>query len=322
MPKRVLLVLEHRQGELKRSFAEQLGAAAALSDGGVVEGVVVAAAGAEAAADAAAAAGVARVWLASEMGVSSERVVALVQAAAQASEADVVLFAAGRASSSVAPRVALRLAAGYFEDVSTLRIADGGWEGERVAFLARATLSIRSEAPRLVATLKPGAFPATLTLGAAGRVEALSASDHELDARATLGEVRAESRGRLSLEEAERIVCGGRGLGSVAAFEEHVLGLADRLGAAVASTRAVVDAGWRPYHEQVGQTGKSVAPKLYLALALSGAVQHLSGMNRSGVIVAVNKDPDAPIFKIADYAVVADVTEFVPALRRALDRLE
>jgi electron transfer flavoprotein alpha subunit len=241
-----------------------------------------------------------------------------VQAAALAAEAALVLLAAGRSASALAPRLALRLGAGYFEDASALRIVAGGWEGERSAFLSRANLTIRSEAPLLVATLRPGAFAPLASLGPSGTVHQLSAPEHAADRRAIAGEVRAAERGRVTLEEAERVVCGGRGLGSTEAYSEHVLGLADQLGAASAATRAVVDAGWRPYHEQVGQTGKSVTPKLYIALGLSGAVQHLSGMNRSGVVVAVNKDPDAPIFKAADYAVVADVATFVPALRRAL----
>jgi electron transfer flavoprotein alpha subunit len=141
------------------------------------------------------------------------------------------------------------------------------------------------------------------------------------DAVASVGARRSVTRGRVPLEEAEVVVCGGRGLGSEAAYAEHVVGLAGDLGAGLAATRAVVDAGWRPYDEQVGQTGKNVSPKLYIGLGVSGAVQHLSGMNRSGVVVALNKDPEAPIFKVADYVLVGDVHELVPAVRAALAAL-
>ena len=124
------------------------------------------------------------------------------------------------------------------------------------------------------------------------------------------------------MEDADVVVAGGRGLGSAEGFAALVEPLADQLSAGVASTRAVVDAGWRTYAEQVGQTGKTVAPKLYLALGVSGAVQHLSGMNRSTIVAAINKDADAPIFKVADYGIVGDVHAVVPALRAALKELE
>ena len=129
-----------------------------------------------------------------------------------------------------------------------------------------------------------------------------------------------EKSSRISLSEAEIVVSGGRGVGSAEGFTQYVEGLADRLGAAVGATRAIVDAGWRPYSEQVGQTGKTVQPKVYIAIGISGAVQHLSGMNKSKVIVAINRDAEAPIFKIADYGIVGDVNQLVPAILEELKK--
>ena len=130
----------------------------------------------------------------------------------------------------------------------------------------------------------------------------------------------AERSARVGLTEADIVVSGGRGVGSAEGFTQYVEALADQLGAAVGATRAIVDAGWRPYSEQVGQTGKTVQPKLYIAIGISGAVQHLSGMNKSKVIVAINRDAEAPIFKIADYGIVGDVPQLVPAILAELKK--
>ena len=129
-----------------------------------------------------------------------------------------------------------------------------------------------------------------------------------------------EKSSRVALAEADIIVTGGRGVGNAENFGKYVEPLADNLGAGVGATRAVVDAGWRPYAEQVGQTGKTVQPGAYIALGVSGAVQHLSGMGKSKYIVAINKDAEAPIFKVADYGIVGDVNEIVPALIEASKR--
>ena len=163
-----------------------------------------------------------------------------------------------------------------------------------------------------VETLDQAAEP----LPAPGAVETAQAQG--VDLRKRVGGKTAAQGARLPLEEARVVVAGGRGLGTPERFASVVEPLAEALGGAVGATRAVVDAGWRPYAEQVGQTGKTVAPELYIALGISGAVQHLSGMNRSKVIVAVNKDADAPIFKVADYAIVADVESAGPAIVAAV----
>ena len=157
--------------------------------------------------------------------------------------------------------------------------------------------------------------------GASGSVETQNVPLAEQDTRVSIGEKAAAKSGRVALDEADIIVTGGRGVGGPEGFDTLVEPLADTLNAGVGATRAVVDAGWRPYAEQVGQTGKTVAPGVYVALGVSGAVQHLSGMNRSKLIVAINKDPDAPIFKVADYGIVGDVNEVVPAMKEAVKAL-
>lgn len=235
--------------------------------------------------------------------------------------ARLVLLAANRFGQSVAPRVAVRLGAALLEDVTHLERAGAGLEARRLSYLARVTETVRTAgAGACVVTVKPNVFKPAET-GAAGSVVEFAPAAAPGDGRVQVGARAAAVGGRVPLEEAKVVVAGGRGLGSPEAFERDVTSLATALGAGVAATRAVVDAGWRPYDEQVGQTGKSVSPDLYIALGISGAVQHLSGMNRSKVIVAVNKDADAPIFKVADYGIVGDVAAVAPAMREAVTEL-
>lgn len=231
-----------------------------------------------------------------------------------ATEGDVkiVLMSATRSGREVSPRVAVRLGAPLLEDVISLERKRNEVSARRYSFLSRVTETIAAEASVIVASVKPGAFEPAQPLPEAGEQ-----FDVELDlqpSRISSFEERAETSASVSLDDAEVVVAGGRGVGSAENFGTLVLPLAEALGAAVGATRAVVDAGWRPYAEQVGQTGKTVQPKVYVAVGISGATQHLSGMNKSKLIVAINKDADAPIFKIADYGLVGDVGAIVPAL--------
>ncbi len=231
-------------------------------------------------------------------------------------EVKVVLMTATRSGREVSPRVAVRLEAPLLEDVISLERKGESLSARRYSFLSRVTETITAEAPVIVVSVKPGAFEPAQPLPEAGEQ-----FDVELElepSRVTTFDERTETSASVSLDDAEVVVAGGRGVGSAENFGTLVLPLAEALGAAVGATRAVVDAGWRPYAEQVGQTGKTVQPKVYVAVGISGATQHLSGMNKSKLIVAINKDADAPIFKIADYGLVGDVGAIVPAL---LDQL-
>lgn len=311
----VLFVVEHKDGALRKSARELAHAARALAEELGVEPVaLVAGHGVDEAARQAS--GLARTVVVDDPALEGDRAEALTTAVATAAEAlgaRAVLVAATRSGLSYSPRVALRLDAPLLEDVTSLRSEGGALLATRFSFLSRVTETVRAEAAVVVVSVKPNVFPVAED-GAGGGVERLEVSFPERDARVRVGARSAAKTGRVALDEADVVVTGGRGVGGPEGFTALVEPLADALGAGIGSTRAAVDAGWRPYSEQVGQTGKTVAPGLYVALGVSGAVQHLSGMNRAKVIVAVNKDPDAPIFKVSDYGIVGDVREVVPAL--------
>ncbi len=309
----ILLVTDERRGGLKRSAAELVTAARDL--GGEVAGLVLGAEPQAAAQELAAY--LPHVTALRGAFDTAEAVAAAVADHAGRLGAEVVLFSADKLGLSAAPRVAVRLGGALLEDVTAVAREGGAVRGRRFSYLSRVTETVEAAATPVVVAVKLGALSAAQPAGAAGSVTAAEAAA-AADARKRVGARTAAQGARLPLEEARVVVAGGRGLGSAERFAQVVEPLAEALGGAVGATRAVVDAGWRPYAEQVGQTGKTVAPELYVALGISGAVQHLSGMNRSKVIVAVNKDADAPIFKVADYAIVGDVERVGPALLEAV----
>jgi len=247
-----------------------------------------------------------------------DQLVRTAQAACDARGGQVLLMASSRTAQAVAARVAVRSDAALLEDVTALGVEEERITAQRLTQLQRIREDRVCDAERVVITTKTGAFPPAAETGSAGEIVELAVAYQPEDARVEVRPQTGERAGAAPLEEARVVVAGGRGVGSAEAFASLVEPLAQRLGGTVGATRAAVDAGWRPYHEQIGQTGKTVAPDLYLALGISGAVQHLSGMNRSRTVVAINHDADAPIFKHCDVGVVADLHELVPALLEAM----
>jgi electron transfer flavoprotein alpha subunit len=232
--------------------------------------------------------------------------------------AKAVIVPASRSGLSYAPRVAVRLGAALLEDVIEVE-SDGTTVGaKRFTYLSRVTESTRSVALPVVISVKVNVLTPAEPAASAGRVESVALTIADTSKRVEILSQSKASTGGVSLDEANIVVTGGRGLGGPEGFAKHIEPLAGCLGAAVGATRAVVDAGWRPYSDQVGQTGKTVAPNVYIAVGVSGAVQHLSGMNRSKTIVAINKDKDAPIFKVADYGIIGDLNDVVPELIKHL----
>ena len=211
-----------------------------------------------------------------------------------------------------------KLGVGLASDCTSLAWQDGALVATRPVYAGKAIQTVRLAGTPAMASLRPRAFSATERRpGAKASVEPLAVTLDPARARVRVIELGAAEGGKVDLTEAEIIVSGGRGLRGPENF--HLIEeLAEALGGTVGASRAVVDAGWRPHGEQVGQTGKTVSPKLYVAIGISGAIQHLAGMSSARCVVAVNKDPEAPIFKIADYGIVGDAFEVVPALTEAL----
>lgn len=241
----------------------------------------------------------------------------VIAAVAKSEGAAMVFLPASQMGKDLAPRVAVKLEAGLASDCIALRVDSGDVIATRPVYAGKALLEVKVTTPVKVFTLRPNVFTATAVEGTA-LIEKRSAGLAPGDFAAVVQEVRVAT-GRPDVTEADIIVSGGRGFKGPEHFA-LIESLAEVLGAGVGASRAVVDAGWRPHDEQVGQTGKTVSPTLYIACGISGAVQHLAGMSSSKYIVAINKDKDAPIFQIADYGIVGDVFEILPALTAELKK--
>jgi electron transfer flavoprotein alpha subunit len=307
-----LVFLEHHGDELLKGPLGVLSKAATL--GGDVA-AVVAGSGVRGVAEGAGAYGAARVYVADDPALEAplpQPRVDVIAKLVRDQGIDTVLFANSVLAADVAAGVAARLDAGLNWDLTDIASEDGRLVGKRPALQDSVYVDVGWKGEPRVALFRSGAFDPGETGGQA-EVQDVPVELEDFSTAARMVEQAHEESEGPSIEDAEVVVAGGRGLGGPENFT-LVEELAKALGGAVGATRAVVDAGWYPYSTQVGQTGKTVAPKLYIACGISGAIQHKVGMQSSGTIVAINKDPNAPIFEFSDLGVVGDVHQVVPKL--------
>ncbi len=230
-----------------------------------------------------------------------------------------IFMSATAMGKELAPRVAGKIDAGFALDCTELKVENGEVIATRPVYAGKALIKVKVNSERKIYTLRPNVFSAGESDGKVAEVEKFEVNLTDDDFSVVAFESVASTKGKLDVTEADIVVSGGRGLKAPENFK-MIEELAEILGGAVGASRAVVDAGWRPHDEQVGQTGKTVSPKLYIAIGISGAIQHLAGMSSSKVIVAINKDKDAPIFQVADYGIAGDLFEVVPALIEELKK--
>lgn len=312
----ILTFAEQRDGKLRRPSLEAVSEARRVADalgGGTVVSVLIGA-GVAGLADGLASHGADKVYVFDDAALATYATEPFARALAKVAEetkpvaAFIPFSAQGK---DLAPRVAAKLGAGLVSDCVAFTAKDGRLLARRPMYAGKAYATVSWVSGLQLATLRPNVF--SLSAPAEGRKAEVVTSTVETTSRARVTAVSARAQGKLELSEAQIIVSGGRGLKG----PEHfglVENLAAALGAAVGASRAIVDAGWVDHHLQVGQTGKTVAPSLYVACGISGAIQHLAGMSSSKIIVAINRDADAPIFKLANYGVLGDVFEILPKL--------
>ncbi len=324
MAQGILVFMEGRQGNVKKTSLEALSAARKLADG-VGEPVVAFCIGAEDTSVNLAHQGADKIVYARHELLSSYSPEAYAETVAQAAaqmQPRIILGSATSMGRDFLPRAAAKLKVGLAQDCTEIRITGGQLECLRPIYAGKAFARVRPTRTPAIATLRPNVF----SLGAPDPARATKTeiftpnlAAEKIRVRAT--GVLAAGGQKVELTEANIIVSGGRGVKGPENFP-MIQSLADALGGAMGASRAAVDAGWIDHQYQVGQTGKTVSPTLYVACGISGAIQHLAGMSSSKYIVAINKDPEAPIFKVADYGIVGDIFQIVPALTEEVKKLK
>jgi electron transfer flavoprotein alpha subunit len=314
----ILLLAEHDGGVFKKTAFELAGKAAELAKalGTTVSAVVL---GDAPAADLGGY-GVAKVYQVKAAGLGSYDPVAITDALAAAVKSaapDVILAPASYLGKDALPRLVARLGTGMASECTDLRAEGGAIVGRRPMYAGKLLADVRVTGSPAVFTVRPNSFLQPVSTGAAAEVVAVAAEVH---AKTQVVERKTSESAAVDLTEAERIVSGGRSLKDAQTFDQVIRPMGAAIGAAVGASRAAVDAGIAHHAEQVGQTGKTVNPTLYFAVGISGAIQHLAGMRTSKVIVAINKDAEAPIFEHATYGIVGDLFEIAPKLTEELKK--
>jgi electron transfer flavoprotein alpha subunit len=305
----VLVFCESLNGKLKRVSREALTIGRKLAE--AAGGDLVAFANDAAVADDAGRFGAKTLFVAALDAYMTEPYAAAVKQVVDEVQPAVILLGGTSNGRDLAPRLAARLNAGVASDVDRLEWTNGKLRARRPVYSGKAFATVEVSSTPAVATTRPNAFPAEESGSGAAEVANLTLAP--ADAKAKLVETKTPEAGEMSIAEADIIVSGGRGLKEAANFS-YIRDLAHAIGGAVGASRATVDAGWIDHQHQVGQTGRVVSPNLYIAAGISGAIQHLAGMSSSKHIIAINKDPEAPIFRVADLGVVGDLFQIVPAL--------
>ena len=304
----VLVFTEIKDGKLKKASREALSIGRKLAE--ATGGDLVAFASEAAAAADAGRYGAKKVYVAAAGPYATEPYTAALAQAISEAQPSIVLFGGTSNGRDLAPRVAARLGVGVASDVDRLEWTGSALRARRPVYSGKVFVTVDVTGTPAIATTRPNAFPAEEAGGAAAEVVNVTAS---ADNRVKLVETKAPDATEIPLTEAEIIVSGGRGLKEAANFS-YIRDLAHAIGGAVGASRATVDAGWIDHQYQVGQTGRVVSPNVYIAAGVSGAIQHLAGMSSSKHIIAINKDPEAPIFRIADLGVVGDLFQILPIL--------
>jgi len=319
---KLLVFAEQRDNVIKKSSCETVRAARNAADALGLECIaVLAGSGVEGIAGALGRYGASRVIVVDDPSLAAHSSTACAKAIASVAAAEgagLLFLSASQMGKDLAPRVAVKLNAGLASDCIAIRIENRDIIATRPAYGGKVMLDVRITSAVKVFTLRPNVFPAEVD-GENAPVQKAEITFGPEDFGAVVTRVDV-AVGRPDVTEADIIVSGGRGLKAPEHFA-LIESLAEVLGAAVGASRAVVDAGWRPHDEQVGQTGKTVSPSLYIACGISGAIQHLAGMSSSKYIVAINKDKNAPILQMADYGIVGDVFEILPELTAQLKQV-
>jgi electron transfer flavoprotein alpha subunit len=305
----VLVFTEIKDGKLRKTSREALSIGRKIAE--AAGGELVAFATDAAAAEEAGRFGAKKVYVANAGDYTTEVYTAALAQAVKDAQPSVVLLAGTSNGRDLAPRLGARLGVGVASDVDRLEWTDGKLRARRPVYSGKAFATVEVTGTPAIATTRPNAFPAEEAGG--GAAEVVNVSFDAGDGRVKVVEVKVPEAGELPLAEADVIVSGGRGLKEAANFS-FIRDLAHAIGGAVGASRATVDAGWIDHQHQVGQTGRVVSPNLYIAAGVSGAIQHLAGMSSSKHIVAINKDPEAPIFRVADLGVVGDLFQILPVL--------